>query len=181
VAEVLSTTSTIMAPPRATQAQLRNHLITRHHAHHSGSAYKDSTMARIVRLYFTTATSIGLDPLVVVSQMELETGHLTSQASQPPQRNPAGIGITGAPGEGVFFPNWTKAVRAHVGRLAAYAIPKGSETPAQKALIAEALAVRPLPDEKRGVAVRLQGLSRHWAADKHYADKIARIAHEIQA
>jgi hypothetical protein len=178
--EALTTSSTLLAPPRATQAQMRNHLISHHKAHHSQSIYKDSAMSNIVRLYFTTAKSIGLDPLVAFAQMELETGHLTSKASQPPQRNPAGIGITGAPGEGLSFPNWTKAVRAHVGRLAAYAIPKGKGTAEQKALIKEALNVRPLGDEKRGVAARLQGLSKNWAADPDYADKIVRVAKEIQ-
>jgi hypothetical protein len=113
--------------------------------------------------------------------MELETGHLTSKASQPPRRNPAGIGITGPSTQGVSFPSWTKAVRAHVGRLAAYAIPKGEGTQAQKGLIAEALAVRPLPDSKRGSALRLKGLSHNWAADKKYADKIAKIGSEVHA
>jgi hypothetical protein len=89
-----------------------------------------------------TCKSIGLDPLVAGSQMELDTGHLTSKPSQPPQRNPAGIGITGPGVTGVSFPNWRKAARAHVGRLAAFAIPKGKGTLAQKALIAEALGVR---------------------------------------
>jgi flagellum-specific peptidoglycan hydrolase FlgJ len=180
-AEALTTTSALLAPPRATQAQMRNHLISHHKAHHSQSVYKDSAMSHIVRLYFTTAKSIGLDPLIAVAQMELETGHLTSKASQPPQRNPAGIGITGAPGEGLSFKNWTQAVRAHVGRLAAYAIPKGKGTPEQKALITEALKLRPLGDEKRGSAARLQGLSKNWAADPNYADKIVRVAKEIQA
>lgn len=179
--EALTENSTILAPPRATEAQLRRHLIARHHAHHSQSRYKDSALRHIVRLYATTCKSVGLDPLIAVSQMELETGHLTSKASQPPQRNPAGIGITGEPGAGISFPNWKTAVRAHVGRLAAYAIPKGKGTPAQKALIAEALAVRPLPDSKRGKAVRLKGLSRNFATDPKYAGKIARIAKEIQA
>jgi flagellum-specific peptidoglycan hydrolase FlgJ len=178
--DALTTSSPILAAPRATEAQLRAHLLSHHRAHHSQSVYKDSALANIIRLYFTTAKSIGLDPLVAVAQMELETGHLTSKASQPPQRNPAGIGITGAPGEGLSFPNWTKAVRAHVGRLAAYAIPKGKGTAEQKALIKEALNVRPLGDEKRGVAARLQGLSKNWATDPNYADKIVRVAKEIQ-
>jgi hypothetical protein len=179
--ETLTPRSTILASPRATRAQLGRHLVARHHAHHSQSRYKDSTLANIVQLYFTTCASIGLDPLVAVSQMELETAHLTSKASQPPQRNPAGIGITGEPGvTGVSFPTWAKAVRAHVGRLAAYAIPKGKGTPPQKALIAEALEVRPLPDSKRGVATRVGGLAGTWAADQEYAKKIARIAQEVQ-
>jgi hypothetical protein len=106
---------------------------------------------------------------------------LTSKASQPPRRNPAGIGITSVSAQGVSFRTWNKAVRAHVGRLAAYAIPKGKGTQAQKALIAEALAVRPLPDSKRGSALRLKGLSRNWAEDPKYAHKIAKIGREIHA
>ena len=178
--EMLMPSSRILAAPRATQVQLRRHLIARHDANPGQSRLKDSTLADIVQLYVTTCKSIGLDPLVAVSQMELETGHLTSKASQPPRRNPAGIGITGPGVAGVSFSTWRKAVRGHVGRLAAYAIPSEGGTPAQKTLIAEALAVRPLPDGKRGKAVRVVGLSRHWAEDKNYAPKIVKIAKEIQ-
>jgi len=176
----ISASSTILAGPRATRAQLRRHLIARHDANPGQSRLKDSTLADIVNLYADTCSSIGLDPLVAVSQMELETGHLTSKASQPPRRNPAGIGITGPGVPGVSFPTWKKAVRGHVGRLAAYAIPSGKGTPAQKALITEALAVRPLDPDKRGTAVRLGGLSKHWAADQQYASKIVKIAKEIR-
>jgi len=171
--------SPILAPPRATKAQLRRHLIARHDANPGQSRYKDETLADIVQLYVKTSRSVGLDPLVAVSQMELETGHLTSKASQPPRRNPAGIGITGPGANGVSFSDWNKAVRGHVGRLAAYAIASGKGTAAQKALIAEALAVRPLPPEKRGAAATVGGLSRHWAADQQYAPKIVKIAKEI--
>ncbi len=178
--ETLTANSTILAAPRASAVQMRQHLIARHHGHHSDSRYKDSTLADIISLYVKTCKSVGIDPLVAVSQMELETAHLTSKASQPPRRNPAGIGIT-ASSEGVSFPNWNKAVRAHVGRLAAYALPKGEETQAQKALIAEALAVRRLDDRKLGSAVRLKGLSHNWADDTKYADKIAQIGKQIHA
>ncbi|MFL5933643.1 MAG: N-acetylmuramoyl-L-alanine amidase [Gaiellaceae bacterium] len=179
--ETLSGNSTILAAPRASAAQMRQHLINRHRAHPGESRLRDKTLADIINLYVQISKSVGVDPLVAVSQMELETGHLTSKASQPPRRNPAGIGITSASAQGVSFPTWNKAVRAHVGRLAAYAIPKGEGTGAQKALIAEALAVRPLPDSKRGVAVRLKGLSHNWAEDPKYANKIAKIGKEIHA
>ena len=179
--ETLTPSSTILGEPRATRVQLRRHLIARHDANPGQSRYKDKTLAEIVQLYLRTCKRIGLDPLVAVSQMELETGHLTSNASQPPRRNPAGIGITGPGVAGASFPDWNKAVRAHVGRLAAYAIPSGKGTPAQKKLIAEALAVRPLDPINRGKAVRVAGLSQHWAADKHYHQKIVKIAKEIRA
>jgi hypothetical protein len=178
--EALMASSTILGEARATRAQLRRHLIARHDANPGQSRLKDSTLRDIVGLYLRTCNAIGLDPLVAVSQMELETGHLTSKASQPPRRNPAGIGITGPGVNGPSFPDWNKAVRAHVGRLAAYAIPSGKGTPAQRALINEALAVRPLDPDKRGTAARVAGLSKHWAADQHYAEKVVRIAKEIQ-
>jgi Mannosyl-glycoprotein endo-beta-N-acetylglucosaminidase/N-acetylmuramoyl-L-alanine amidase len=174
--ETLTVNSAILAAPRANAAQMRQHLINRHRAHPGESHYKDKTLADIVNLYVKTCKSVDVDPLVAVSQMELETGHLTLKASQPPRRNPAGIGITSASTQGVSFPSWNKAVKAHVGRLAAYAIQKGEGTEAQKALIAEALRVRPLDDSKRGSAVRLKGLSHNWAADKKHAQKIAKIA-----
>jgi hypothetical protein len=68
-----------------------------------------------------------------------------------------------------------------VGRLAAYAIPIGQGTNSQKALIAEALAVRPLPSAKHGSAQRLKGLARNWAEDPRYAGKIAKVAAEVHA
>ena len=142
--------------------------------------YSATEVRDIVKKYVATATEAGLDPLLVVSQMVLETGNLSSFWSQPPRRNPAGIGVTGEPGKGLSFSSWDKAVRAHVGRLLAYAIPKDQGTPAQRKLIAEALAVRPLPDNRRGCAPTLNGLAGTWAADKKYAQKISRVANEIR-
>ena len=69
---------------------------------------------------------------------------------------------------------------AHVGRLLAYALAKGKETAAQKRLIEEALAWRPLPEPFRGAAPTLAGLAGTWAADRAYARKIARLANEIR-
>jgi hypothetical protein len=36
--------------------------------------------------------------------------------------------VTGEPGVGISFASWDEAVRAHVGRLLAYAISKRRET-----------------------------------------------------
>jgi hypothetical protein len=102
-------TSTILGQPRATRAQLRRHLIARHDANPGQSHLKDSTLLDIVTLYDKTCRSIGLDPLVATSQMELE------------------IAIS----------------------------PRGITALLRRRLIAEALAVRPLPPERRGKAVRV--------------------------
>jgi hypothetical protein len=167
-------TSLLLAAPRATRAQLEAYIGSRPHG-----GYDDAKVKMIVGLYVKTSTSVGLDPLLVVAQMILETGNLSSDWSQPPHRNPAGIGVTGEPGEGISFPTWRAAVRAHVGRLLAYCVSEGAETPAQLKLIEEALTWRPLPETLRGAVTSLSGLAGTWAANKQYAGKIVRVATEI--
>ena len=167
--------SELLAPPRANRRTLERYLLSRQHG-----SYSDEEVRAIAGAYTATCKAVGLDPLLVVSQMVLETGNLMSHWSQPPRRNPAGIGVTGKPGAGVSFSSWDKAVRAHVGRLLAYALPAGAGTDAQRALIDEALKVRPLPDDRRGRAPTLKGLAGSWAMDRKYADKITGIANEIR-
>lgn len=171
----VSTQTELLRPPGAPQKLLADRILMRDHGGYSAAEVRE-----IVKKYAATAKEAGLDPLLVVSQMVLETGNLSSFWSQPPRRNPAGIGVTGEPGKGVSFSSWDKAVRAHVGRLLAYAIPDGKETPAQRKLIKEALAVRALPSERRGCAPTLNGLAGTWATDKKYAQKIARVANEMR-
>jgi N-acetyl-anhydromuramyl-L-alanine amidase AmpD len=168
--------SRLVAAPRATRGQLEGYLLARPHG-----SYDERQVRTIARLYDETSRAVGLDPLLVVAQMVLETGNLSSFWSQPPRRNPAGIGVTGVPGEGISFPNWKAAVPAHVGRLLAYTLPKGGGNAAQKQLIKSALAVRPLPDDVFGVAKTLTGLAGTWAHDPSYATKVARVAKEISA
>jgi hypothetical protein len=132
----VTTKTKLLAKSRATQKALESYMLARKHGR-----YSDDEVRAILASYTTTATEAGLDPLLVVSQMVLETGNLTSHWSQRPRRNPAGIGVTGKPGAGVSFASWDDAVHAHVGRLLAYALPKGRENAAQRALIEEALAV----------------------------------------
>ena len=167
--------SKLLAPERAPEGQAKGYLLALQHGE-----YTDDDVRRIVDLYYTTAEAVGLDPLIVVAQMAEETGHLTSHWSQRPRRNFAGIGVTGAPGEGLSFPNLHTAVRAHTGRLLAYALPSGAGTQAQAQLIEEALAFRPLPDEFRGVAPTLGGLAGTWATDDQYAITVAGVANEIR-
>jgi hypothetical protein len=167
--------SELLAEPRATKEELEAFMVSRDHG-----GYTDANVRGIVRRYVATATSVGLDPLLVVSQMVLETGNLTSFWSQVPRRNPAGIGVTGEEGAGNTFTSWDKACRAHVGRLLAYALADGAESPPQRALIKEALKVRPLPADRRGRAPTLAGLAGSWAMDPKYAGKIVRVANEIR-
>lgn len=167
--------SRLIAPARASGDQLADYVAGRPHG-----GYSEPEVRKIAHRYDEAARAVGLDPLLIVAQMVLETDNLSSFWSQPPRRNPAGIGVTGEPGEGVSFPDWKSAVAAHVGRLLAYTLGKGTENEKQRRLIAKALRVRPLPDSRRGVAPTLNGLTGTWAADPQYAAKIAGVANEIR-
>lgn len=171
--------TTLLAPARVNLDRL-----VRYYANREAGEYTPEDVRVILGHYVTLGESIGLDPLVSVAQLSLESGHLGSWWSQRPRRNPAGIGVTGATlpdgtPAGVSFPSWIHATRAHVGRLLAYALPYDTGTPEQRRLKAEALAWRPLAPALQGRAPTLKGLERAWAADRVYAAKLAKIANNI--
>jgi hypothetical protein len=164
----------------------------------------------IVPAYFRICGEVGVNPVLAIAQMIHETGNLTSFWAARPRRNPAGIGVNGQtrpeqPPEvagwafdpqlnlwrfGVAFATWEgDAIPAHIGRLLAYTLPKGAETPAQAAAIARGLSYRPLPENMRGSAQVLKQLGKAhnptgqgWAAPgTEYGRKIAEIASRMAA
>lgn len=168
----LSNASPLIAPARATQAQCVAYITRK-----PTGVYTRGDVASIVRSYFAYAT--GLDPLIAIAQMIHETGNLTSAWSQPPHRNPAGIGVNGMKGVGLSYDTWEKAVASHIGRLLAYALPIGQGTADEQQLITGALHDRALPTPFRGIAPTLAGLNGRWATGQDYADAIARVGNAI--
>jgi hypothetical protein len=162
-------------------------------------AYTDHDIANvIIPAYIAQCAAVGLDAAIVLAQLIHETGNLASWWAARPRRNPAGIGVTGRTQgaqpptgiwqqrngwwvEGIAFASWKDdAIPAHIGRLLAYALPAGQGTPAQQQLIAQALAIRPLPAAFRGAATRLQGLNGRWAwPGLFYAQKLAALANTL--
>jgi hypothetical protein len=174
----LSAGSRLLGVPRASAGTLERYVLERDHA-----PRPDEEARTIVDLYFRLSTAGGLDPLVPVAQMVLETNNLKSDWSRPPFRNLAGIGVTSSdsdPDDVPRFRTWKAAVRAHVGRLMAYAVPPGQETSAQAELIAAALAARPLAPSVRGNVTRVGGLEGTWATGDGYAKAISRLGNEIR-
>jgi hypothetical protein len=65
---------------------------------------------------------------------------------------------------GMSFDSWeTGSIPGHLGRLLAYALPEGSGTPEQQALIGAALSRRRLPTGYRGIAPYITGFNGTWA------------------
>jgi hypothetical protein len=165
-------------------------------------SYTPEDITAIVAEYVELGDAAGMDWFLAMAQLALETASLASWWSQPPRRNPAGIGVTGrvqsgtpdAPPsagwtwdgaqwrEGLSFATWKNdAVPAHLGRLLAYALTDAQANQTQRALIARALSYRPLVDSYRGVAPTLSGLNGRWAVPgTYYGQSIAALARRMR-
>jgi hypothetical protein len=198
--------SPLLAPPSAAPEQVIAYMLGRPHDNYSDDAIRSV----IVPGYFARCLPVGVDPVLALAQLIHETGNLTSFWSARPQRNPAGLGVNGQQQrqppasragwafntqrrvweKGLSFGSWEgESIVAHVGRLLAYAIPIGQATPAQQALIDQALAFRPLPAHIQGSAPTLRPLGRRhnptgngWASPgDRYGAAIAAVARQIIA
>jgi hypothetical protein len=173
------------------------------------SGYTLDDITSIVATYQSFGAAVGLDWFLALAQLAHETGSLSSWWSQPPRRNPAGIGVTGAardglpdgmpgpaPGpawawndlskqwlEGVSFATWASdAVPAHLGRLLAYALRDDQANSTQQELIGWALLYRSLPASHRGVAPTIIGLNGRWAVPgTSYGQRIMALAQQMRA
>lgn len=164
-------------------------------------SYSLADIVSIIQAYHSTSVAAKMNVFIPLAQMIHETGWLTSFWSQRPQRNPAGIGVTGEwqrekPANpngwayntqrnrwerGISFPSWISAsVQAHVGRLLAYALTDDEADQQQKYLITTALSYRPLPDRLRGKCKTLRDLEGTWAVPGNgYAQRIVDIAQSL--
>lgn len=189
-------TSHILAPASGTAGQARAWLLPRAHA-----SYTNIDITVIVQAYQDLGTRTGVDWFMAIAQMAHETGNLTSWWCQRPRRNPAGIAVTGRASvepqgphwawdersgvwrQGVSFSSWVaEAVPAHLGRLLAYALNDDAANTAQQALIARALAYRPLRPAFRGASPRWVDLNGKWAVPGTiYGESIAGLARRMRA
>lgn len=168
------------------------------------SQYNEVDITTIVNAYARIGNAAGVDWFLALAQCAHETGSLTSWWCARPRRNPAGIAVTGQiryqpedqpPGrnwawdasmgawrEGASFAAWdSDAIRAHLGRLLAYALPAGAETPYQQELIAYALGVRSLSASLRGVAATITDLNGRWAVPgTEYGQRILSLASRMR-
>lgn len=169
------------------------------------NGYTAYDIQSIVEDYWNICLPVEVNPLLAVAQMCHETGNLTSFWSSRPQRNPAGIGVTGRwsktpkPGYvyntergrwemGISFTSWQhQSIPAHVGRLVAYATNPEERTSEQQRLVEFALGFRDLPDELHGSAPILRQLGaahnptgQGWAKPgTRYGAKIAAKANAL--
>ncbi|MGI9097124.1 MAG: hypothetical protein ACR2H2_01285 [Solirubrobacteraceae bacterium] len=164
------------ASPRALAGRAERYLVQRPHGE-----YSDDDVRTIVRRYYATAQAVGLGP---------PARRGTDGAGDRPSHIVLVAAATSKPGRHrrhrrarrwAELPGLGDRDSGYTGRLLAYSLPPGVENEAQAELIDEALAFRPLPQNRRGVARTLQGLCGTWAADTDYAVKLSRVANEIRS
>lgn len=182
-AQIITEHTAIRSAASATPQQACRFMLSRAHGEYTEYDIRHV----IVPAYYELCTAVGIDPVLALAQMIHETGNLTSFWAARPQRNPAGLGVTGqhqayepasvtnAQGvrswayntqrgrweSGLSFATWKDdAIPAHVGRLLAYALPAGNENQVERAAIKRALAYRYLPPKLRGTAPDLRRLGR---------------------
>jgi hypothetical protein len=135
-------------------------------------AYGRQGWTQIWQAYRDACRTEGVSQAVALVQMVHETNWLkfggTVQASQ---NNFAGLGVTGGGVAGLSFPDIRTGALAHVQHLKAY----GSTEP---------LAVPAVDPRfryvKRGTAPTVQSLTKRWAADPNYGDKLIRLYRQLE-
>lgn len=147
------------------------------------TAYLNADIDAILWNYKEVCRVSEVDIEFTLSQMVHETDSLRSAWSQPPNRNPAGIGVTGAVVDGVpvgqKFDTWLDAIECHVGLILCYRFSASASgiTPNQQRLINDCLSFR--PGAPRGVATTITDLAVKWAADPIYATSVVGVASAI--
>jgi hypothetical protein len=172
-----SENSPIMAVPT-----IKPNLCVQYLTGHPHANYTDQEIADVfVATYVPLCQAVGLDWVLVIAQMIVETGTLTSFWSARPQRNLAGIGVTGrhAQDRPPHEPNWAyntqrnrweegicfaairwDAIPAHVGRVLAYATMQQERNLTQHSAVVKALQYRSLPIAFHGTAQILKALGK---------------------
>ena len=145
--------------------------------------YSAEEIEYILNLYNDACSVSDTDFMFVVTQMIHETDSLRSVWSNPPNNNPAGIGVTGGLGPdgqplGQKFETWLEAVQCHVGLILCYRFPAAEGTEAQKRLIRVCTSFR--PGAPRGIATTLAELGSKWAADPEYINKLVALSAAIE-
>jgi len=135
-------------------------------------AYGRQKWTEIWQAYRDACRTEGVSQAVALVQMVHETNWLRfGGAVQPRQNNFAGLGVTGGGVPGLSFPDVRTGALAHVQHLKAY----GSTEP-----LAGPMADPRFKYVKRGTAPTVQALTKRWAADPNYGEKLIRLYRSLE-
>lgn len=163
--EYFSVEKKIMSKGQSTPTQLARFLKTRN------KNVTPKSLSFIARVYVTEASKEGVNSDIAFVQMCLETNWLRfgGQVSIK-QNNFCGLGALDGGAKGASFPSVRTGVRAHIQHLKAYA--------SYSSLRQRCVDPR-FKYVKRGSATTVEGLTKRWASDPNYHDKLIRLLKEL--
>lgn len=130
---------------------------------------------RMAKYYVEEAAMEGINSDCAFVQMCLETGFLRfGGLVTPDMHNYCGLGAMDAEHPGEVFPNEQMGVRAHIQHLHAYA------TTSDVQLVNECIDRRYKYVNPRGKAPTIEGLTRTWAMDPLYDQKLERLLNMLE-
>lgn len=131
-------------------------------------------VSRLAEFYIEEAAVEGLNSDVAFVQMCLETGFLCfGNLVQPEMNNFCGLGAMDAEHPGEYFETERLGVRAHIQHLQAYA------TTADVELKQECVDPRYSWPHKAKFAKTVHDLSKNWATDPDYGEKLDGLLSEL--
>jgi len=137
----------------------------------------EESVTALLATYVTTCEKPGVDPLVPVCQLLIETEFLTS----PSHRLRVDEHQLHLPTKEEIVPwlrSWAGVVRAHVAFVLAHALPVGEDSAQQSELLCDN-ASGPFPEKLRGSAPTLDLLARAWTPESDYLDRLCEIGNSI--
>lgn len=155
----------IMGWGRAGEETLASFLLSRN------PGIGQETATRVARTYLEECLMEGINSDLAFAQMILETSALRFGGQVLPQQNNfAGLGALDGGYQGLSFPEERTGIRAHVQHLKAY----GSALPLVNDLVNPRFTFVP-----RAIAPTVYDLSRRWASDPLYGDKIIQLVQKM--
>jgi hypothetical protein len=151
----------------------------------TGRVRTPAELDSLVTVYTQACQAARLPVGLLLAQMVHETDAMRSMWSQPPRRNPAGIGVTGAKDGnnepvGQWFDTDAQGVLCHVGLVCCYRYsPTDTVSDPQQRLIDLCLSYR--PSAPRGIAVTFAELAAKWAVDPDYVPKVQAVYDRVAA
>jgi hypothetical protein len=167
----------LLAPPRAGARRMMRFAVQGRLLQAYGPAVEEP-VAALMGGYVTTCERYGVDPLVPVCQLLIETEFLTSpfrrlRVDEDRLRPPTKQEIR------PWLASWAGVVRAHTALLLAYALPVGEENAPQLELLRDKVNLPQLPHELRGSAPKLDLFVRAWTPEEDYLDRLCEVGNSI--
>ena len=153
---VVPPNASLLAAPRASARRIRRYV---EHVAGRTASWPTAAVDELMTSYAATCETAGLDLLLVICELLVETGELKSPSARL-RIDPTALAFAAPACEQEWPRSWKDCARFHVGLLLAYALADGAETAEQRLLLNVPRVREIVSPKKRGSAPTLDLLLR---------------------